>query len=72
MQNGMKKNHLNTPTGEGEMEMNDTLLAEMMIEKSLRDFRKKQIIREIDESLAQRNKARFLNLTDELKSLNDL
>jgi uncharacterized protein YpiB (UPF0302 family) len=71
MQNGMKKNHLFS-TEKGEQEMTETLLAEMILEKSLRDFRKKQIKNEIDESLLKRSKHDFLRLTNELKRLNDL
>lgn len=49
--------------------MTDAMIAEMLLEKSLRDFRKEQIMKEIDISLAKRNKPEFLRLVKELEGI---
>lgn len=46
-----------------------SLLAEMVLEQSLRTYRRKTLYRQIDEALALGDKATFLILTDELKEL---
>jgi uncharacterized protein YpiB (UPF0302 family) len=70
MQNDMR---LNRPDSFKHLEqsanMSDSLIAEMVLEKSLRNFRIEQIKKEIDISLAERNKAKFLRLVKELQSL---
>ena len=43
------------------------MLAEMVLEKALRDFQKEHLLKEIDLSLENRNEEEFLRLTDELK-----
>jgi len=47
----------------------DSEFAERVLNKALRDFRKEQILKEIDQSLQKRNKEEFLRLTEELKSI---
>jgi uncharacterized protein YpiB (UPF0302 family) len=47
----------------------DSEFAERVLNKALRDFRKEQILKEIDQSLQKRNKEEFLRLTEELKSV---
>ncbi|MFC3885109.1 IDEAL domain-containing protein [Bacillus songklensis] len=47
----------------------DSIFAEMVLNKALRDFRKEQIGKEIDQSLRDRNKEEFLRLTEELKNI---
>jgi uncharacterized protein YpiB (UPF0302 family) len=70
MQNFMKQNHQNAPHRlTGEISASDSLIAEMLLEKSLIDFRIQQIKKEIDDSLAQGNKAEFLRLAQELKQI---
>lgn len=65
-----KHYYLNTPNHvENETMILDSLSAEMVLEKSLRDFRKEQIKKEIDLSLLQRNKEEFLRLMKELESI---
>ncbi|MGM0875336.1 MAG: IDEAL domain-containing protein [Bacillota bacterium] len=45
----------------------NSLFAEMVLDKALRDFRIDQILKEIDQTLQYRNKEEFLRLTEELK-----
>ncbi len=47
----------------------DTQVVEMLLEKSLSDFRKKAILELIDLSLRDKNKHEFIRLTEELKSI---
>ncbi|MGM0877485.1 MAG: IDEAL domain-containing protein [Bacillota bacterium] len=63
----MEKNLLNTPQPEGNV--TDSLFAEMVLDKSLLDFRKEKIQQKIDQSLRDRNKREFLRLTEELKNV---
>lgn len=44
-------------------------MAEMVLNKVLNDFLKKQLLKEIDRSLEVRNKEEFLRLTEELKNI---
>jgi uncharacterized protein YpiB (UPF0302 family) len=46
----------------------NSLYVEMVLDKVSRDYRKDQILKEIDRSLKDRNKQEFLRLTEELKS----
>lgn len=64
----MKKYLLNAPQQSG-VNMMDRLFAEMVLDKALRDFRKQQIQKEIDESLEAGNKEAFLRLAEELKKI---
>lgn len=61
----MKKYFLNVPQ-QPEV-IDDSLLAEMVLEKALKDFQKEQILKEIDQSLQERNKENFMELTERLK-----
>jgi len=45
------------------------LMAELIVDKAIRDYREKQLYREIDRALAQGDEAAFLILTSELRSL---
>ncbi|MBT2701127.1 IDEAL domain-containing protein [Bacillus sp. ISL-40] len=63
----MEKNLLNSP--QTEVNVMDSLIAEMVLDKSLRDFRKEKIQKKIDLSLRDKNKAEFLRLTEELKKV---
>jgi uncharacterized protein YpiB (UPF0302 family) len=47
----------------------DSLFAEMLLDSSLLDFRKKTIQQGIDQSLLDKNKEEFLRLTEELKRI---
>ncbi|MGM0876186.1 MAG: IDEAL domain-containing protein [Bacillota bacterium] len=61
----MEKNLLNSP--QPEVNVMDSLFAEMVLDKALRDFRNEKIQQKIDQSLRDRNKREFLRLTEELK-----
>ncbi|MBT2733998.1 IDEAL domain-containing protein [Bacillus sp. ISL-7] len=63
----MEKNLLNS--SQPEVNVMDSLIAEMVLDKSLRDFRKEKIQKKIDLSLRDKNKAEFLRLTEELKKV---
>ncbi|MGF6947710.1 uncharacterized protein YpiB (UPF0302 family) [Neobacillus sp. B4I6] len=63
----MEKNLLNSP--QPEVNVMDSLFAEMVLDKALRDFRKEKIQKKIDQSLRDKNKAEFLRLTEELKKV---
>jgi uncharacterized protein YpiB (UPF0302 family) len=64
----MERNLLNTPPQPEENVMGSEF-AEMVLNKALRNFRKEQILKEIDQSLQDRNKEEFLRLTEELKNI---
>jgi uncharacterized protein YpiB (UPF0302 family) len=63
----MEKNLLNSP----QLEVNviDSLFAELVLDKAILDFRKEKIQQKIDQSLRERNKSEFLRLTEELKNV---
>jgi uncharacterized protein YpiB (UPF0302 family) len=61
----MKKYFLNAP--QNPVVTDHSMLAEMVLEKALRDFQKEHLLKEIDRSLENRNEEEFLRLTDELK-----
>ncbi|MBT2701108.1 IDEAL domain-containing protein [Bacillus sp. ISL-40] len=63
----MEKNLLNSP--QPEVNVMDSLFAEMVLDKALRDFRKEKIQKKIDLSLRDKNKAEFIRLTEELKKV---
>ncbi|KKI93273.1 hypothetical protein WQ54_05430 [Bacillus sp. SA1-12] len=46
-----------------------SLHAELILEKAIRDFQMKRIQKEIDKSLQNRNKEEFLKLTKKMKKL---
>jgi uncharacterized protein YpiB (UPF0302 family) len=46
----------------------DSQMAEMVLDKALRDFQKEQILKEIDFSLRDRNEKEFLRLTEKLQT----
>jgi uncharacterized protein YpiB (UPF0302 family) len=64
----MEKNLFNT-TQQPEVNVNDSEIVEMVLDKALRDFRKEQILKEIDQSLKERNKKEFFRLTEKLKNI---
>ncbi|MBI0580458.1 MULTISPECIES: IDEAL domain-containing protein [Bacillaceae] len=63
----MEKKLLNSPQQSNE-EM-DSKIAEMVLNNALLEFRKAKIREEIDYSLQERNKEKFLKLTEELKKI---
>ncbi|MFB9759847.1 IDEAL domain-containing protein [Ectobacillus funiculus] len=63
------ENNLLSVSKQSEVEALDSVYAKMVLDKALRDFRKKQIQKEIDQSLQDRNKEEFLRLTAELKDI---
>ncbi|MFY0784185.1 IDEAL domain-containing protein [Peribacillus simplex] len=64
----MERNLVNTPP-QPEINVKDSEFAEMVLNNVLRNFRKEQIRKEIDQSLQDRNKEEFLRLTGELKNI---
>jgi len=63
----MEKNLLNSP--QPELNVIDSLIAEMVLDKALLDFRKEKIHQKIDQSLLDKNKREFLRLTEMLKNI---
>lgn len=61
----MKKYFLNAPQ-KSEI-TDDTTIAEMVLDKALRDFQKERLLKEIDLSLEKDDKDEFMRLTEELK-----
>ncbi|HZG55109.1 IDEAL domain-containing protein [Paenibacillus sp.] len=45
------------------------LMAELILDKAIRDYRERELYLEIDRALAQGDEAAFLLLTNELRSL---
>ena len=63
----MEKKLLNAP--QQEVRAMDSLVAEMVLDKAILDFQKKQIQKEIDQSLQDGNKEAFLELSEKLKRI---
>ncbi len=61
----MKKYYLNAP--KNPMVTDHSMIAEMVLEKALRDFQKDRLLKEIDLALETKNKKEFLRLTEELQ-----
>ncbi|WP_338471886.1 IDEAL domain-containing protein [Niallia sp. XMNu-256] len=61
----MKKYYLNAP--QNPMVTDHSTLAEMVLDKALRDFQKERLLKEIDYSLETKNKEVFIRLTEELQ-----
>ncbi|MCF6794940.1 IDEAL domain-containing protein [Bacillus sp. ET1] len=51
------------------MHILDSIFAKMVLNKAIRDFRRDQILREVDQTLEERNKEKFFQLIEELKSI---
>ncbi|WP_427127903.1 IDEAL domain-containing protein (plasmid) [Priestia megaterium] len=49
--------------------LRDEMLAELFLDQTMNDFKRSQILKEIDQSLKNKDKQAFLRLTEELKSL---
>ncbi|WP_166239414.1 IDEAL domain-containing protein [Paenibacillus turpanensis] len=47
----------------------NSLMAEMVLDEAIRQYKQRQLYREIDAALSNKDKAAFLTLTSELKSL---
>ena len=62
----MEKKMLNSP--QPDVNVIDSLFAEMVLDKALLKFRKESIRQKIDQSLLDKNKSEFLRLTEELKN----
>ncbi|KML27535.1 IDEAL domain-containing protein [Priestia aryabhattai] len=52
-----------------EVKVSDATVAQLVLNKSLRDFKKAQLLLQIDQSLEKRDKETFLRLTEELKEV---
>lgn len=64
----MNRNFLNAPQ-QPEVQNSSSQIAEMVLDKALRDFQKEQLLKEIDYSLRDRNKEAFMQLTEKLKKI---
>lgn len=61
----MENNVLN----EIDSSLRDEMLAELFLDQMMNDFKRNKILKEIDQSLKNKDKQAFLRLTEELKSL---
>lgn len=52
-----------------EVKVSDATATQLVLNKSLRDFKKAQLLLQIDQSLEKRDKETFLRLTEELKEV---
>ncbi|MBM7702079.1 IDEAL domain-containing protein [Metabacillus iocasae] len=64
----MEKNLLNE-SYQSEEKVIDALLAEMFLDKVLRDVHEEKLRSQIDLSLQERDKEKFLRLTQELRTI---
>ena len=49
--------------------LRDEMLAELFLNQTMNDFKRSKILKEIDQSLKNKDNQAFLRLTEELKSL---
>jgi len=49
--------------------LRDEMLAELFLNQTMNDFKRSKILKEIDQSLKNKDKQAFLRLTEELKSV---
>ncbi|MFS0907094.1 IDEAL domain-containing protein [Priestia aryabhattai] len=49
--------------------LRDEMLAELFLDRMMNDFKRSKILKEIDQSLKNKDKEAFLRLTEELKSV---
>ena len=49
--------------------LRDEILAELFLDQMMNNFKKSKILREIDQSLKNKDKEAFFRLTEELKSV---
>lgn len=49
--------------------LRDQMLAELFLDQTMNDFKRNKILKEIDQSLKNKDKQAFLRLTEELKSV---
>ncbi|MFS8602640.1 MULTISPECIES: IDEAL domain-containing protein [Priestia] len=61
----MKNNVFN----ENDPILRDEMLAELFLDQTMNDFKRSKILKEIDQSLKNKDKQAFLRLTEELKSV---
>lgn len=61
----MENNGLN----ENDPSLRDEMLAELFLDQTMNDFKRSKILKEIDQSLKNKDKQAFLRLTEELKSV---
>jgi uncharacterized protein YpiB (UPF0302 family) len=65
----MEKKYLINPPQQPDANILDSLFAEMVLDKVLFNFRKEQILKDIDQSLRDKNREEFMRLTEELKKI---
>ncbi len=63
----MEKKLLHSP--QQPHEYSDSEFAEMILNYALVQFKKEKVLKEIDQTLQEGNKERFLQLTEELKKI---
>ncbi|MED3915762.1 IDEAL domain-containing protein [Priestia megaterium] len=63
------ENYTSRKMTQEEVKVSDATVAQLVLNKSLRDFKKAQLLLQIDQSLEKRDKETFLRLTEELKEV---
>ncbi|WP_195694460.1 MULTISPECIES: IDEAL domain-containing protein [Priestia] len=63
------ENYTSRKMTQAEVKVSDATAAQLVLNKSLRDFKKAQLLLQIDQSLEKRDKETFLRLTEELKEV---
>ncbi|MGG3197690.1 IDEAL domain-containing protein [Priestia aryabhattai] len=59
----------NNVLNENDPSLRDEMLAELFLDQTMNDFKRSKILKEIDQSLKNKDKQAFLRLTEELKSV---
>ncbi|MEK4822621.1 MULTISPECIES: IDEAL domain-containing protein [Priestia] len=59
----------NNVFNENDPSLRDEMLAELFLDQTMNDFKRSKILKEIDQSLKNKDKQAFLLLTEELKSV---
>ncbi|WPL42195.1 IDEAL domain-containing protein [Priestia megaterium] len=63
------ENYTSRKMTQEEVKVSDATAAQLVLNQSLRDFKKAQLLLQIDQSLEKRDKETFLRLTEELKEV---
>jgi uncharacterized protein YpiB (UPF0302 family) len=66
----MKNFYLNPPP-HPEVNYLDSLFAELLLDQALLQFKREKILKEIDQALFNQDKDLFLQLSEELKQMNE-
>jgi uncharacterized protein YpiB (UPF0302 family) len=63
------ENNVSNEMNQVEINIHDEVVAELFLNQVVKDFKKRKILEEIDQSLKNKDKETFLRLTEELQSV---